>query len=104
VSNKISELQSVFDRLRDLLAAHASEFALAFDATARYGLKAPVGPATLRSWGGKVRTPSVPVGWVEIRKAKETPLPELETVTAESFAGLRRAGFIAAGDEPNDSA
>jgi hypothetical protein len=137
VSIKNSELKSVFDRLRELLAARASQFALAYDTTDRYGLEAPVGPATLRSWGGKLRTPNIPIGWVEIRKAyvsyhlmgvagnskllanlsgplrarmqgkacfnfrtlEETPLRELERVTAESFAGLRRAGFIAVGDE-----
>jgi len=127
----------VFDRLRELLAAHASEFALAYDTTDRYGLEAPVGPSTLRSWGGKVRMPKIPIGWVEIRKTyvsyhligvdgnskllaslsdalrgrmqgkacfnfrtlDETPLRELESVTAESFAGLKRAGFIAVDDE-----
>jgi hypothetical protein len=99
-------------------------------------LEAPVGPATIRAWGGKVRTPKIPVGWVELRKTyvsyhlmgidgntkllaglsealrarmqgkacfnfrtlEETPLRELESVTAESFAGLKRAGFIAAGE------
>ena len=136
MSIKNSELKSVFDRLRGLLAARASEFALAYDTTDRYGLEAPVGPATLRSWGGRLRTPNIPIGWVEIRKAyvsyhlmgvdgnakllaslsatlrarmhgkacfnfrtlDDIPLRELDTVTAESFAGLKRAGFIAAAD------
>ena len=126
----------MFDRLRELLSARASEFTLAYDTADRYGLEAPVGPATLRAWGGKLRTPKIPIAWVEIRKAHvsyhlmgvqgnskllaslpealrarmqgkacfdfrtldETPLRELETVTAKSIAGLRRAGFIAAGD------
>jgi hypothetical protein len=133
VSIKNSELRPVFDRLRELLSAHASKFALAYDTADRYGLEAPIGPATLRSWGGKARMPQIPIGWVEIRKAyvsyhlmgvdgntkllatlskplrsrmqgkacfnfdaiDETLLRELETVTAESFAGMRRAGFIA---------
>ena len=137
MSIKNSELEPVFGRLRALLAAHASEFALAYDTSDRYGLEAPVGPATLRSWGGKLRTPKIPIGWVEIRNAyvsyhligvdgnskllarlsdslrarmqgkacfnfrtlDETPLREIERVTAEAFAGLRRAGFIAARDE-----
>jgi hypothetical protein len=130
-------LKPVFDRLRELLAAHASDFALAYDTTDRYGLEAPVGPSTLRSWGSKVRMPKIPIGWVELRKAyvsyhligvggnskllaslsdslrgrmqgtacfnfrtlDETPLRELETVTARSFDGLTRAGFIAAAGE-----
>jgi hypothetical protein len=138
VSIKNSDLRLVFDRLREVLAAHASEFALAYDTTDRYGLEAPAGPATVRSWGGKLRASKIPIGWVEVRKAyvsyhlmgvdgntkllatlseplrarmqgkacfnfktlDEAPLGELETVTAESFAGLRRAGFIAAADEP----
>jgi hypothetical protein len=134
VSNKNSELRSVFDRLHELLAAHASEFAIAHDTTDRYGLGAPVGPATMRAWGGKARTPNIPVGWVEIRKTyvsyhlmgidgntklllalsqplrarmqgkacfnfttvDEALIRELESVTAESFSALRRAGFIGA--------
>jgi hypothetical protein len=137
VSIKNSELRSVFDRLRELLAARASASTLAYDTPDRYGLEAPVGPATLRSWGGKLRMPKIPIAWVEIRKAyvsyhlmgvdgnakllaslsealrarmqgkacfnfrtlDETPLRELEAVTAESFAGLRRAGFITSDDE-----
>jgi len=128
-----SELQSVFGRLRELLAAHASEFAIAFDTTDRYGLEAPVGPATLRAWGGKARIPHIPIAWVEIRKAyvsyhligldgntkllanlsqplrarmqgktcfnfkaaDDSLIRELASVTADSFGGLRRAGFIA---------
>jgi hypothetical protein len=130
-----AELRSVFARLRELLAAHASEFAIAFDTTDRYGLEAPAGPATLRAWGGKARAPIIPIAWVEVRKAyvsyhligiegnkkllatlsqplrarmhgktcfnfkvaDEVPIPELESITAESFGGLRRTGFIAPG-------
>src|SRR5262245_2854975 len=69
MSIKNSELKPVFDRLRELLAAHASEFAVVCDTTDRYGLEAPIGPATLRSWGGKARMARIPIGWVEVRKA-----------------------------------
>ncbi len=138
VSIKNSELKSVFDRLRELLAARASELAPAYDTTDRYGLEAPIGPATLRAWGGKVRTPKIPIGWVEIRKSyvsyhlmgvagntkllatlsqalrahmqgkacfnfralDDAQMRELETVTARSFDGLTRAGFIAAAEDP----
>jgi hypothetical protein len=137
VSIKNSELESVFEELRELLVAHASGFAVAHDTADRYGLAAPIGPATLRAWGGKPRTPNIPIGWVEMRKAyvsyhlmgvdgnskllaslsealrarmqgkacfnfrtlEEIPLRELQKVTAESFAGLRRAGFIAVSAE-----
>jgi hypothetical protein len=62
-------LRPVFARLRDLLKAHADDFDVAHDTTARYGLKAPIGPATLRSWGGKMKTPTIPVAWVEQGKS-----------------------------------
>ena len=60
--------QLVFTRLRDLLQVHADEFHVAQDASRRYGLEAPVGPTTLRAWGGKARAPTIPVAWVEIGK------------------------------------
>lgn len=62
-------LEKVFARLRDVLAAHAAGFVVSHDSTQRYGLEAPVGPATVRAWGGKARTPTIPVAWVEVRKA-----------------------------------
>jgi hypothetical protein len=34
----------------------------------RYSLRAPVGPATVRAWGGKVKTTHIPIAWVEVRK------------------------------------
>jgi hypothetical protein len=60
--------QSVFARLRELLQAHESDFTIAHDTPKRYGLEAPVGPATVRAWGGKARKAKIPVAWVEIRK------------------------------------
>ena len=64
-----SKLQSVFLPLRDLLRAHAASFSVARDTETHYGLDASVGPATVRSWGGKVKTQSIPVAWVSIEKA-----------------------------------
>jgi hypothetical protein len=66
---KSSESQEVFHRLRGILAKHAANFAVARDETDRYSLEAPVGPATIRAWGGKARSPRIPVAWVEITKA-----------------------------------
>src|SRR5215475_9029783 len=60
--------EAVFARLRDILQAHESNLTIAHNTTERYGLEAPVGPATVRAWGGKVRTAKIPVAWVEIRK------------------------------------
>ena len=58
----------VFARLRDLLHAHESDFTITHDTPERYGLEAPIGPATVRAWGGTVRTAKIPVAWVEMRK------------------------------------
>src|SRR5262249_36533933 len=61
--------EPVFARLRDILQAHESNFTIAHNTTERYGLEAPVGPATVRAWGGKGRTPMIRVAWFETRKA-----------------------------------
>jgi len=124
--------EPVFARLREILHAHESTFTIAHNTTERYGLDAPVGPATIRAWGGKVRTPRIPVAWVEMRKTyvsyhlmgingnakliaslskplrarmqgktcftftavDDVLLRELQTVTAESLRGLKKAGFV----------
>ena len=62
-------LQPVFARLRDVLKAHAAELQTSDDSGARYALAAPVGPATVRSWGGKQKTATIPVAWVELEKS-----------------------------------
>jgi hypothetical protein len=62
-------LQTVFARLRDVLVVHASEFSVAHDSAQRYGLDAPIGPATVKAWGGRIRTQTIPIAWIEVRKA-----------------------------------
>jgi hypothetical protein len=62
------EFQTVFARLRDILKTHAGSCSVERDTSAHYGLQAPVGPATLQAWGGKMRSPKIPVAWVEIGK------------------------------------
>jgi hypothetical protein len=64
-----ANFQPVFAQLRDLLRAHAERFAITHDSASRYGLEAPVGPATVRSWGGKVKVQTIPVAWVSVGKA-----------------------------------
>jgi hypothetical protein len=124
--------QPVFARLRDLLRAHEAGFAVTHNTPERYGLEAPVGPATAKAWGAKVKTAKIPVAWVEIRKnyvsyhlmgvngnakliaslskplrarmqgkacfnfttVDNALLQELQTVTAESLRGLKKAGFV----------
>ena len=64
-----ANLSPVFEKLRALLSAHADGFAITDDSATRYGLEAPVGPATVRSWGGKVKLKTIPVAWVSVGKA-----------------------------------
>ena len=59
----------VFERLREILKAHAGDFSVVPDLADHYGLEAPVGPATLQAWRGKMKNPKIPVAWVQIGKA-----------------------------------
>jgi hypothetical protein len=111
----VTKLEAVFARLRDVLAAHASEFAVAEDSAQRYSLEAPIGPATVHAWGGKVRTQTIPVAWIDMRRAYvsyhlmgitgDSKLAasfssalrarmELARVTAQSLLGMRKAGYV----------
>ena len=63
------QFQAVFIRLRGILEKHAASFTVGQDKSGHYSLEAPVGPATLRAWRGKVRAPTIPVGWVQTGKA-----------------------------------
>jgi hypothetical protein len=65
---KTAVMTPVFARLRGLLQAHAVDFSVSQDSGERYGLEAPVGPATLEAWGGKAKIPRIPIAWVELRK------------------------------------
>jgi hypothetical protein len=59
----------VFQTLRQVLEKHAAGLAVSEDSSTKYCLEAPVGPATIQSWGGKIRRPRIPVAWVEIGKS-----------------------------------
>ena len=65
----VSSNDAVFARLRDILSKHADRFSVTSNTKARYCLESPVGPATLRAWGGTVKRTQIPVAWVEIKKA-----------------------------------
>jgi hypothetical protein len=64
-----SDFQSVFVRLRAILQACAGTLAVKEDTPSCYCLEGAVGPATLKAWGGKIRTPRIPVAWVEVGKS-----------------------------------
>jgi hypothetical protein len=59
------QFQVVFARLRDLLRKRAEGFTVVHDTAGQYGLDAPVGPATVKAWGGKVKRRTIPVAWVQ---------------------------------------
>lgn len=60
--------EPVFARLRNMLKKHAGRCSIAADTTQRFGLQAPIGPATLKAWKGKARSRVIAVAWVEIGK------------------------------------
>ena len=67
--NEPDGLIAVFHSLRGLLQPHAVSLTVCDDTETKYCLTAPVGPATLQSWGGKSRRAAIPVAWVELGKA-----------------------------------
>ncbi len=129
-----NQFQSVFERLRDILKKHAGGFSVVKDASDHYSLEAPVGPATLQAWGGKMKSPMIPVAWLQVGKAyvsfhlmgvygnptlldecstelrkhmqgkscfnfktvDEPLFAELERLTIQSLAGMKKAGYVSA--------
>jgi hypothetical protein len=64
-----SQFKLVFVRLRDILTKNADGLTIEPNQDAHYGLTAPIGPATIRVWGDKVKSPTIPVAWVQVGKA-----------------------------------
>jgi len=63
------DFDSVFRDLRAILERQASTLSVSDDRPKRYCLDAPIGPATLKSWGGTRKRQTIPVAWTEIGKA-----------------------------------
>jgi hypothetical protein len=63
------EFDSVFAHLRAILKRQSGSLSVADDGPKRFCLEAPIGPATLKSWGGKAKRKTIPVAWTEIGKA-----------------------------------
>ena len=63
-----SEFEKIFGVLRSILQKHSDGLSVSDDSTKRYCLEGRTGPATLRSWGGKMKKTTIPVAWVEIQK------------------------------------
>ncbi|HVT83690.1 MAG TPA: hypothetical protein VHD35_00740 [Chitinophagaceae bacterium] len=64
-----AEFEMIFDRLKQILKKHSGQFTIKPDSDSKYGLYAKVGPATLKAWKGKMKSPIMPVAWVEVGKA-----------------------------------
>jgi hypothetical protein len=81
---------AVFQELRAILKRHAGSLAVSDDGPGRYCLDAPIGPATLKGWGGKAKRPTIPVAWTEIGKAYVSfHLMGLEAVSASISPALK---------------
>ena len=65
-----AEFDQIFGRLRLILQKHAAS--LSVDSADCYSLDAPIGPATLRAWGGKAKIDRIPVAWAQLGKASVT--------------------------------
>jgi hypothetical protein len=63
-----AELNTVFIRLRGILQQHLGGFTVHRDTSSSFGFEGPIGPATVKAWKGKVRSPTIPIGWTEIGK------------------------------------
>lgn len=63
------EFAPVFAKLRAILQQHTESFSVTDDSPSKYAVASPPGPATIKAWGGKVRSPMLPVASVEVRKS-----------------------------------
>jgi hypothetical protein len=52
-----------------VLHKHAATLIVSEDTSTKYCLEAPIGPATLRSWGGKATKTTHSRRWVEVGKS-----------------------------------
>ena len=64
-----AEFDIVFARLKEILQKYSGSFTVKPDTNTQYGLYAPIGPATLKIWGGKMKKPAMPVAWIVTGKA-----------------------------------
>lgn len=58
----------VFEKLKDILQKYSSPYTVK-EEPGKYSVCGKPGPATLKVWGGKMKKPVMPVGYIEIGKA-----------------------------------
>jgi hypothetical protein len=91
------DFDSIFQDLRAILERQAATLSVVDDGPKRYCLEAPIGPATVKSWGGgakrrggNVKRQTIPVAWTEIGKAYVSfHLMGLEAVSATLSTKLK---------------
>ena len=84
------DFDAVFRDLRAILERQAATLSVSDDGPKRYCLDAPIGPATVKSWGGKVKRKTIPVAWAEIGKAYVSfHLMGLEAASSAMSPGLK---------------
>jgi hypothetical protein len=84
------DFDSIFQDLRAILERQAATLSVVDDGPKRYCLEAPIGPATVKSWGGGVKRQTIPVAWTEIGKAYVSfHLMGLEAVSATLSTKLK---------------
>jgi hypothetical protein len=64
-----TDLQPTFAALRTILRNHQAAWSVQEDSATCYCLAGVPGPATLKSWGGQRRVPTIPVAWVHLGKS-----------------------------------
>ena len=64
-----SEFETIFARLREVLKKHSGTFVVGRDVPGHFSLEAKAGPAAIKAGSGKVKSPMIPVAWVQIGKA-----------------------------------
>ncbi len=64
-----SSFHPIFFRLREILQKNSGLLIIQTDKPDHYGLEAETGPATLKVWHGKLKSPVIPVAWVQTKKA-----------------------------------
>ena len=63
------DLSKVFEELTRILATHSSELTVSPSTKSKYGLEGKPGPATLKSWNGKLRSKTIPFAWISVEKS-----------------------------------
>ena len=62
------EFHKVFERLLAILKKHQGKFTVMVDKPAEYGFGGPVGPASIKAWGGNAKRKTIMLTWLKVGK------------------------------------